>query len=228
MLRRDNAIPTYASACSGAVRYSSACSCIGVTAAGSATTVTIGGSTLTSTTTTTVVSNIKTVSATTTTTQTSSFFSTTTVLPTFRLQAEGTANQGLDGKYASLNGGIDDEGAYGVIIFNIANLSGGYKFSLDADGHLIYNGTSIADHDTGGQDEPVFIDPIVDVPEQYYPRLICSISTGYLLCSCQNSTVFLSEITTDSIGRPAGKLNLFRESQNNQYYHPINVKVILV
>lgn len=52
------AIPTYASACSGAVRYSSACSCIGVTqytviAAAATTTITVPGTVTTTTTTST-------------------------------------------------------------------------------------------------------------------------------------------------------------------------------
>ncbi|KAI5203839.1 hypothetical protein E4T39_03911 [Aureobasidium subglaciale] len=83
---RPSAIPAYASPCSGAVRYSSACSCVGATA----TTITAATPTTVSITTTTTISvSTSTASATTTTTITVQTTSTVCAPPSYGFNYDG-------------------------------------------------------------------------------------------------------------------------------------------
>ncbi|KAJ6256904.1 hypothetical protein Dda_7787 [Drechslerella dactyloides] len=82
-----SAIPNYASWCSGAVRYSSACSCMGVTG----TTVTIPAETTTATTDTTVTDTTTTVTETISTEIVTVFDATTTVVVTDTTVTSSTA-----------------------------------------------------------------------------------------------------------------------------------------
>jgi len=127
-------VPIYASACSGTVRYSSACSCLGLTKS----TITVAAPT-------TVVPSTSTVTVTPTNTQNMTVTSTTTIdatatvgCNTYYLQAQGSS---VDAQYVVLPGS-DDE----TITQFTSNINGAAIFTLDSSGNL-FNSQYRADTD---------------------------------------------------------------------------------
>ena len=154
-------IPAYASACSGAVRYSSACSCIGATH----TTTTVNAPTTTTT-----------VSTTTTVTECASPF------PTFVLQLEdsGIVLHGvpLDGTYAQF-----DDGDGPLIGFNGSPRSQAIILSLNAAGNLVMDQNAlIGATDYGQSMELLHFNDVADAYATENPA-VCSVSGGKLTCS---------------------------------------------
>lgn len=152
-------IPTYASACSGAVRYSSACSCIGATH-----------------TTTTAKAPTTTVSSTTTVTECAK------PLPTFVLQLEnsGIVLNGvpLDGTYAQF-----DDGDGPIIGFNGSPRSQAIILSLNAAGNLVMDQNGlIAATDYGQSMELLHFNDVADATATENPA-VCSVAGGQLKCS---------------------------------------------
>jgi hypothetical protein len=218
--RRGTVIPTYASYCSGNVRYSSACSCIGVTSGTTTTTVTSYGAT---TTTTAIVASLKTVTTSTTTTTTSTTTTYVSALPTFYLQAQDTGVQGNDGLYARFVGGVDSDGTYGYVTFDHTTRGGSAEFSLDAQGHLLYNG-SYADQDRNGVGQPnyngnaVYFDPLIDLEQANDVLLVCDIASDYLRCDSLGNGVFQD---------CGGRMYLNTKLEVTQYCGPLSMLVIM-
>ena len=164
-----SAIPTYASACSGAAGYSSACSCVGATH----TTTTVAAPTTTTT-----------ISSTTTVTECGS------PQPTFYLKLANSNitlhGTKLDGTYANI-----DTGDGALIGFNGDPESEAAYFSLNAQNNLVMdqeefnhdpNEKYIAYTDAGQSFELLHF----DTPYAVYTRgvpTICSIAGGVLKCS---------------------------------------------
>lgn len=154
-------IPAYASACSGTAGYSSACSCIGVTA----TTATLP----TPTTTVTVFS--------TTTVSTTAVCSTPSHPPHFRLQLVNSSSP-FDGTYGR-------SGTYSYLYFNDDTIDDVATFSNNLPGNLylekdnvigvLYGGAS------GAQFGPIIFSNLPDVYTQAVD-LICSNVGGTLAC----------------------------------------------
>lgn len=162
-------IPAYASACSGAVRYSSACFCIGATH----TTTTVKAPTKTTT-----------VSKTSTITECASPF------PTFVLQLENSGivlnGVAIDGTYAQL-----DNGDGPIIGFNGSPRSQAVILSLNAAGNLVLDQNGlIAASDYGQSMELLRFNDIADVYATEDPA-VCSVSGGQLTCSTGAPKIFL-------------------------------------
>ena len=155
-------IPAYASACSGTARYSSACSCIGVTH----TTTTAAAPTTTTTT----------FSETTTVTECANPF------PTFVLQLENSGivlnGKALDGTYAQF-----DNGDGPLIGFNGSPRSQAIVLSLNAQGNLVMDQNGlIAVSDYGQSMELLHFNDVADAYATEDPA-VCSVSGGQLTCS---------------------------------------------
>ena len=154
-------IPTYASACSGTVRYSSACSCIGATH----TTTTAKAPTTTTT-----------VSTTATVTECASPF------PTFVLQLEnsGIVLNGihLDGTYGQF-----DDGDGPILGFNGSPRSQAIVLSLNAAGNLVMDQNGLIAYSDYGQSMEIlhFTDP-ADAYATSNPA-VCSVAGDQLKCS---------------------------------------------
>jgi hypothetical protein len=176
------------------------------------------------TTTTADLSSIEVVTTTSITTE----ISTVTALPTFKLQAFGTGIQDLDGQYVSVQGGIEPGGSWGMVYITGTDIGAASNFSLDAQSLLTYNG-SYADENagvTGGM--PIYIDPLIYLVAPYYDFFTCDISTGYLSCSCQGNTVFVSCLGVDDNGQTAGVIWLKNTATGSQNCVGVSLEVILV
>ncbi|MCJ1319129.1 hypothetical protein MMC15_004462 [Xylographa vitiligo] len=173
---QPSSIPTYASACSGAAGYSSACSCIGVTAAQTtapapSTTVTI--------THTSVVSVTSGAPA-----QCSSL----------TLQAVGGGDDAngfaIDGLYAQVadsGDGADDD-----VIYFVADPSAATVFDLSAAGALSANGY-IANSDAGLPEFVLYFNTQADIDAFGYAPATCSVTPASTL-QCVDGTQLLFEI----------------------------------
>lgn len=169
MKKRDvvpnpSSIPAYASACSGAAGYSSACSCIGVTP----TTTTVATPTTTTT-----------ISRTTTLTQCAD------PLPTFVLQIEhsGVVINGvpIDGTFGQLDGGDGP-----IIGFNGAPESQAVILSLNARGNLLMDQIGIIGYtDVGQQLELMHFDTPANLAMSGSDAIasVCSVAGGVLKCA---------------------------------------------
>lgn len=190
-----SSIPSYASACSGSVRYSSACSCIGVT--GSTVTAPTPSTTVTVTATASqTVLNTETSFATqtvdiTATVTESTILATQTVFgcgptPTFILQAVGAgADSGLYAQIVSANDGLNDD----VIAF-VSSASAASQLSIDAAGHLYYNGY-YANIEAGVQHFLFYFNTPADISAYGYVYATCSLSPSNMLqCTDQGATMF--------------------------------------
>ena len=161
-------VPTYASACSGTVGYSSACSCIGVTP-----------------TTRTVAAPTKTVTSTVTVTSSSP-----TAFPTFllRLVNSGLVYNGipLDGTFGTFNDG-DSE----LISFNGDAGADAAYFTLNAAGNLVLlmNGW-IGYQDPGQTSELLHFNPSAAVVSSFEVPAVCSIVGEILKCMTDGNTIF--------------------------------------
>lgn len=214
-------IPAYASPCSGVVRYSSACSCLGVTA----TTVTAPASTVT-------VTATKTLTVTTAILATSSVLVTSPVLatsvviatftapvstvtycanalPTFAFQSTGLS---ATSKFAVLYGNTVDRPAnasVAEVALTSLTLSGASIFSLNAAGNLLA-GQLIGNVDFSyGSPATGYLSPLYftgpDIVNEYgYTAVVCQISaTNQLTCSAGHSSFLLgcgSPVVSVSLG----------------------------
>ncbi|MCJ1400083.1 hypothetical protein MMC11_003286 [Xylographa trunciseda] len=166
---KPSAIPTYASACSGAVGYSSACSCIGVTAA--QTTVPAPTTTLTVTRTSTV-------------TVSSPIATATAFCTTFLLQAVGGGSDAngvaINGRYAQVadsGDGLDDD-----VIYFVADPSAASVLTLSATGALSTNGY-IANSDAGTTEFLLYFNTQADIDAFGYSPATCAVTpSGTLQC----------------------------------------------
>jgi hypothetical protein len=190
-----SSIPSYASACSGSVRYSSACSCIGVTrstvtAPTPSTTVTVTATALQTVLNTETSLATQTVDVTATVIE-STIVATQTVVgcgptPTFILQAVGGgADNGLYAQIVSANDGLNDD----VIVF-VSSASAASQLSIDAAGHLYYNGY-YANIEAGVQHFLFYFNTPADISSYGYVYATCSLSPSNMLqCNDQGSTMF--------------------------------------
>ncbi|MCJ1282496.1 hypothetical protein MMC26_001819 [Xylographa opegraphella] len=196
MTAAPSSIPTYASACSGSVRYSSACSCIGVTRSTTTaptpvttttvTVTTVQTSDITMTSTAMLVVDVTTTILDTATVATATVTECAAPTATFVLQAvRGT----FDGEYGYLtpigNGGGQDTSG---ILFG--SLSSASTFSIDAAGHL-FSGNEYANSDAGFPQDFLYFNPADVVAERGYPYTTCTIlRTGMLQCVNGIETMF--------------------------------------
>ncbi|MCJ1288018.1 hypothetical protein MMC26_007371 [Xylographa opegraphella] len=176
-----SSIPTYASACSGAAGYSSACSCIGVTAA--QTTVPAPSTTVTIT----YTSVVPDASATATTTAPAQCSS-------FTLQAVGggddTNGFAIDGLYAQVadsGDGADDD-----VIYFVADPSAATVLDLSTAGALSANGY-IANSDAGPDAFLLYFNTQADIAAFGYAPATCSVTPASTL-QCVDGTQTLFEI----------------------------------
>ncbi|MCJ1472712.1 hypothetical protein MMC13_001361 [Lambiella insularis] len=200
MTVKPTSIPAYASACSNSVRYSSACSCIGVIA-----------STTTAPTPSTTVTKTQTVTQVATSVATNTVFQTSTVAVTavvtgvttinvpatatvsvfvtptsFILQATGGP---IDGQYTMPTQLPDAAFGSEIILFS-SDISSAGTFSIDAMGHLTSsNGGELADQNpTDGSSESgddyniLFLDTPSNAAG--FPQSTCSVALpGTLMCT---------------------------------------------
>lgn len=189
-------IPAYASACSGTAGYSSACSCIGVTA----TTATLS----TPTTTVTIIS--------TTTVSTTPVCSTPSQLPYFRLQLVDSSSP-FDGTYGSY-------GDYEHFLFEGANITGAATFSNDLPGNLFMedaniNGVLYAGA-RGSQFGAVEYSHLPNVYTQA-TNLTCSNVGGTLACVAEAGVDILQLCPTAQTGAEANALYIGSSLQDGCY-----------
>jgi len=192
-----SSIPAYASACSGSVRYSSACSCIGVTK--STTTAPTPITTKTVTVTTVQTSDITlsssatlVVDVTTTVLDTTTVATATTTVcavgpsETFVLSAVGGT---YNGQYAYLAPipDSDGDGDMGILFGSLSTAS---TFNVDAAGHLS-SGNHYANSDAGIPEDFVFFDTAAVISTSGFPYTTCAILPGGALqCSNGIETIF--------------------------------------
>lgn len=155
------AIPADASACSGIVRYSSACSCIGATHS---------------------ITTVKAPTTTTTVSKTTTITECASPFPTFVLQLENSGivlnGIALDGNYAQF-----DDGDGPVIGFNGSPRSQAIILSLNAAGNLVMDQNGlIAAMDYGQSMELLHFTDVADAHATEDPA-VCSVSGGQLTCS---------------------------------------------
>ncbi|MCJ1308022.1 hypothetical protein MMC25_001672 [Agyrium rufum] len=192
-----SSIPAYATPCSGAVRYSSACSCLGVTA----TTTTVAPSTVTVT-----------------TTQTSTTTATVIIpvpipdpTPTFVLLLEnsGIVLNGvpLDGTYANF-----DDGDGPIIGFNGEPKSSAVPLSITPEGYLKINALNIIGVYYTGEVpfELLHFESSSTAAYEGDTPLICSVLTGALTCTILGAPTILqlcpgAAVTDDLFFGPAVK-----------------------
>ncbi|MCJ1434118.1 hypothetical protein MMC27_003484 [Xylographa pallens] len=189
-----SSIPSYASACSGSVRYSSACSCIGVTA----TTSTAPTPTITTTVTVTTVQTsdvTQTSSATLVIDVSTTILDTLTVatvtvtqcapIPTgdFTLSAVGGTFAGQYAQVVSSGDGGDD-----VIMFGPQ--SSASTFAIDAAGHM-HVGNEYANTDAGTTSYVFYFSTPAQIAAQDFVYATCSVLPGNALsCVDQVATQF--------------------------------------
>ncbi|MCJ1403257.1 hypothetical protein MMC11_006480 [Xylographa trunciseda] len=195
MTVRPSAIPSYASTCSGSVRYSSACSCIGVTA-----TTTTAPTPITTTTVT--VTTVQTSAVTQTSAATVVIDVTTTILdtvtvatvtasvcagptPTFVLSAVGGS---FDGQYAQVinsGDGFDD-------VISFGPQSSASTFAIDTAGHIhVGNEYANTNTDPGAPAFLFYFNTPAQIAASNYVYASCSILPGDTLsCVDQTQTMF--------------------------------------
>ncbi|MCJ1416040.1 hypothetical protein MMC32_002375 [Xylographa parallela] len=188
-----SSIPSYASACSGSVRYSSACSCIGVAATTSTaprptivTTVTVTQvqtSDVTQTSSATLVIDVSTTILDTVTVATATVTQCAGPTPTFFVSAVGGT---FDGQFAQV---VDSgDGGDDVIVFGPQ--SSASTFAIDAAGHL-HVGNEYANTDAGAPAFVFYFNTPAQVAATGYVYATCSILPGSALsCVDQIETQF--------------------------------------
>ncbi|MCJ1396542.1 hypothetical protein MMC18_009433 [Xylographa bjoerkii] len=215
-----SSIPSYASACSGSARYSSACSCIGVTKSTTTAPTPVTTKTVTATAVQTDVVT-KTSSATATDfvtltslatvtdliTQTSIVTAmvdvTVTGLDTVTVATVTAVNCGPTPTILlqAVGGGAGIAGEYAQlvnandgeddeVIVFVSSASAATPFRIDAAGHLTYGGY-YANIDAGVQHFLVYFDTPATIASSGYVYATCSVlPTGALSCVDQTSTMF--------------------------------------
>ncbi|MCJ1290149.1 hypothetical protein MMC34_001685 [Xylographa carneopallida] len=225
-----SSIPTYASACSGAVRYSSACSCIGVTKSTTTAPTPITTKTVTATAVQTVVVT-QTSSATATALLTQTSLATVTDLLTFTSVVTATLDvtaTALDTVIVAtvtanvcgptptvllkaVGGGAGIDGNYAQlvnandgqdddVIVFTSSATAATPFHIDAAGHLSYGGY-YANIDAGVQHFLFYFDTPATIAASGYVYATCSVlPTGMLSCVDQTSTMFQISPSVASTG----------------------------
>jgi hypothetical protein len=202
-------VPTYASACSGTVRYSSACSCIGVTYS----TITVAAPTTTETTTIDIVDTASTTVQSTTTVQDlslttiintspttivstiidsviSTYTAVTTVTPTVDVTATvcpatptfylQASGAGVTGQYAAVSSNLN-----AAIVF-VTDISDAGLFYLNSNGNLLTSPGNLVANIANTQAETVFFNTEPDNPGPAVAELQCLqdiTTTGILSCT---------------------------------------------
>ncbi|MCJ1395556.1 hypothetical protein MMC18_008442 [Xylographa bjoerkii] len=207
---KPSSIPTYASACSGAVGYSSACSCIGVTAA--QTTVPAPSTTVTTTTT-----SVVTVSSTTTVATATAFCS------SFLLQAVGGGDDvngnPIDGLYvqvADSGDGVDDD-----VIYFVSDPSTASTLDLTAAGGLNANGY-LANSAPATTEYLLYFNTQADITAFGYAPATCSVTPASTL-QCVDGAQTLFEICMGLVDAGAGVVFASSEDPNCV---PVALKVV--
>ncbi|MCJ1294552.1 hypothetical protein MMC34_006110 [Xylographa carneopallida] len=174
-----SSIPTYASACSGAAGYLSACSCIGVTAAQTT-------APTPSTTVTVTLTSVVSVSSSTPTAPAQ--------CSSFTLQAVGGGNDAngfpIDGLYvqvADSGDGADDE-----VIYFVADPSTATVLTLSPAGALSANGY-VANSDAGTTEFLLYFNTPADIGAFGYSPATCSVTPASML-QCVDGVQSLFEI----------------------------------
>ncbi|MCJ1431477.1 Mucin-2 [Xylographa pallens] len=189
---KPSSIPTYASACSGAAGYSSACSCIGVTAA--RTTAPAPSTTVTITRTAVV-----TVSGTTPTTPTAPAQCSSLTLQAVGGgdDANGFAIDGLYAQVADSGDGVDDD-----VIYFVADPSAATVFDLSAAGALSAAGY-VANSDAGPAAFVLYFNTQADIDAFGYSPATCSVTPASTLL-CVDGTQTRFEICMGLVDAGAG------------------------
>ncbi|MCJ1245751.1 hypothetical protein MMC30_002955 [Trapelia coarctata] len=180
-----SSIPAYASACSGAVRYSSACSCVGVTG----TTITAVAPTTIATITVTAITTLPPVTTTVATVIAGPASSTVVQcqnpLPTFVIQEILPNNPGnqLFGRISLANTENSNVG------FVTADQSQASRFSLNAQGNLV-QGNFLANIDAGQSFETLYFNSAGAIASNGFQTAVCSIDgAGTLTCNDNGNTI---------------------------------------
>ena len=220
MTVKPSAIPSYASACSGSVRYSSACSCVGATKSTSTAPTPVTTTTVTVTAVqTSVVTQTSSATATDLVTQTS--LATATDLVTLTSVVTATVdvtNTVIDTVIAAtqtialcgptptillkaVGGGSGVDGEYAQlvsandgedddVIVFVSSATSATPFQIDAAGHLNYGGY-YANIDAGVQHFLFYFDTPATIAASGYVYATCSVlPSGQLSCVDQTSTMF--------------------------------------
>ena len=183
-----SSIPAYASACSGSVRYSSACSCIGVqgsisTAATPITTLTVTATAIQTSIVTQTSLATQTKEITTTILHTSTIATQTIVdcgpAPTFVLSAVGGTYNGQYAQVVATGDGADDAIQFGPV-------SSASTFKIDAAGHL-HVGNEDANTESGATAFLLYFDTPAQVSAEGYVYATCSVSPSQTL-QCVDQT----------------------------------------
>ena len=191
-----SSIPTYASACSGSVRYSSACSCIGVTKSTTTaptpittttvTATTVQTSDVTMTSSATLVVDVTTTILDITTVTTATVADCLAPTATFVLTAVGGTFAGEFAYLAPINSG-DGDGDMGILFGNQFSSS---SFSIDAAGHL-FSGNVYANSDAGVPQDFVFFNTAAVIASAGFSYTTCTIlPTRMLQCNNDLETMF--------------------------------------
>jgi len=182
-----SSIPAYASPCSGAIRYSSACSCVGVTG----TTITAAVPTITAAIPTVYVTVLTTLPIVTTTVATvttgpasSTIVQCQNALPTFVIQELLPNNPG-NNFFAKISVPNAENANLG---FFSADQSQASRFSLNANGNLV-QGSQLANIDAGQGFETLFFNSPGVIASSGFVRAVCSIdSIGTFTCNDNGNT----------------------------------------
>ncbi|MCJ1289975.1 hypothetical protein MMC34_001510 [Xylographa carneopallida] len=206
MTVQPSSIPSYASACSGSVRYSSACSCVGATAATSTaptpvttttvTVTTVQTSVVTQTSSATLVIDVSTTILDTLTVATTTVTECAGPNPTsFLLSAVGGT---YAGQYAQV--GLSSDGVDDVITFGPQSAAA--TFALDAVGQLFVGG-EYANTDAGATAGVFYFNTQAQIAAHGYVPVTCSVLAGNALsCLDQAETQFQSCTNPDGSGSP--------------------------
>ena len=207
MTVKPSTIPTYASACSGAAGYSSACSCIGVTAA--QTTVAAPSTTITITSTSIITVPTSTSIITATLTTNTVIATSTVACANFLLQAVG-GGDGVDGEYvqvADSGDGFDDE-----VIYFVSDTADATVLDIAVNGQLNANGY-IANSDAGSQEFLLYFNTPSDITSFGYAPATCSITPASTL-QCVDGAQDLFEICMGVEDSGGGVLFASEEDSN--------------
>ncbi|RDW87821.1 hypothetical protein BP5796_03515 [Coleophoma crateriformis] len=157
-------VPTYASACSGTARYSSACSCIGATLSTILLAPVTSTVLVTITSTTKLVSTVQsTVTISTTTSTTTTTVAASTSRPVFIIRSEGGI---YPGQYLLANG--DNS-----VLSLTTNITAASQFTLDSTGHAFTSSSGYLNIDQGTFQSPLFANTLDEINTNEYPILQC-------------------------------------------------------
>lgn len=195
------AIPSYASACSGTVRYSSACSCVGATASTTYAPTPLKTITVSSTythTTVTVLTTVQTVTGAVTVATKTVTTTDATVTPVATVSAHGLfyiqvqSGAGLTGKYVENQWFRDPPYAdFSYLNFLASSTDEASTFYLDASGYLRpsdRDGMYVIYPDTGFADR-VFMWVDEDSIPSNYAFMHCSITANTNVLACGSESV---------------------------------------